>query len=310
MTESNRTALILLSDKRSGSTMVQDELCRHPDIARVNYSSHTYFETQHWLKAAALLDRPGALYSGGKTYPAYSSKATARRYMIDTINGNLSEFKIPSSNRELAFSGWQNLCDEFAKPVFFEKSPQYPANWGALSLLMEWAEKAPMQVKYLFLFRNPQAVQYSAEKLFRTPPRMRQFGWLEAQRNLLACQAMISQNQQMSIRYEEIVKNPREMFAKICDFTGVSSDASLGENVSAGSLDKWKNDPGFTLKLDPSVAQLANALGYTNDELDNPNGVAGDVNDNRSVSVRASHFMSRAHHEVLRPIKMWLANRK
>jgi len=39
----NPTVVILLSDKRSGSTMFQEELCKHPDVRHVDYTPHTYF---------------------------------------------------------------------------------------------------------------------------------------------------------------------------------------------------------------------------------------------------------------------------
>ena len=60
----SRTVVILLSDKRSGSTMLQDELCKHSDIQHVAYSPPTYFETHHWLKAAVLLGMPAKTYYG------------------------------------------------------------------------------------------------------------------------------------------------------------------------------------------------------------------------------------------------------
>lgn len=306
MTAPAPTALILLSDKRSGSTMVQDELCRHPDIRHVDYSSHTYFETQYWLKAAAMLDRPGTLYSGGKPYPGYGSAKNARTYLIDTIKGNLPDFAVPDSDHELAHQGWQALCDHFAQPVFFEKSPQYPANWAALSLLIEWAWQTPMEVKFLFLVRNPQAVQYSAQKLFNTPPETRQFGWLEAQRNLLACQAMVPAAQQMALRYEEILANPQGAFGKICDFAGVPRTNGLGDNVSTKSLDKWRLDPKFTLALDPAVAQMAKQLGYCDEDLHNPHGVAENSAGKRSFTARIRRVKALTHNSLLRPIKLRL----
>jgi hypothetical protein len=62
------TVIILLSDKRSGSTMFQNEICKHPDIQTVIYSPHTYLETHHWLKGAVLL--------GKSDYSGYGLKKT------------------------------------------------------------------------------------------------------------------------------------------------------------------------------------------------------------------------------------------
>lgn len=306
MTSPAPTALILLSDKRSGSTMIQDELCRHPDIGHVDYSSHTYFETQHWLKAASILDRPGNLYSGGKPYPGYGSAKNARTYMIDTVQGNIPGFVVPEDDRALAFEGWQALCDKFARPVFFEKSPQYPANWAALSLLLEWAEQTPMQVKFLFLFRNPYAVQYSAEKLFNTPPETRQFGWLEAQRNLLSFRNMIPEGQQMSLRYEQILDNPQDVFGQVCDFVGVPRNKAMGQQVSGNSLEKWRRDPEFTLALDPAVAQMARHIGYDEAALHNANGRPGQIAKPWSAADHIRRAKALAYNSLLRPIKLRL----
>ena len=147
------TVAILLSDKRSGSTILQDELCKHSGICHVEYSPHTYFETHHWLKAAVMMERPGALYSGGRPYQGYGTRQNARAYMVDTITQNVPEFVIPEDDRRLIFDGWEALCTRFAKPVFFEKSPQFLAEWSSLSLLMEWME--PVSYTHLTLPTTP-----------------------------------------------------------------------------------------------------------------------------------------------------------
>lgn len=264
------TAVVLLSDKRSGSTMLQEELCRHPGVRHVDFSPHTYFETHHWLKAAVVLRRPEHLFVGQKTYAGYGSRENARAYLVETLVRNLPGYAPPADDRELVFGGWEALCRRFGTPVFFEKSPQILAQWAALSLLLEWIEATDVTVRVICLVRNPLAVQYSAEQLFLTDPGIRQFAWLNAQRNLLAFRAMLPGHLQTLVRYEDLVARPRETLAELQAFVGVEPHPDVGAEVHATSKEKWRQDPRFTLQLDPSVRQLAMHFGYAAHELDNP----------------------------------------
>ena len=269
--KSKRTVVILLSDKRSGSTMFQQELCRHSDIQTVVYSPHTYLETHHWLKAAVMLDVDPALFCGGKVYPGYGTKQNARIYMEDCIRRNRPDFPIPKNNdHALIFQGWEALCECFANPVFFEKSPQYLAHWGCLELILKWIEKTTFQVKIVGLVRNPLAVLYSAQKLFHTSPEIRQYGWMETYENLIRFQEHLNEDQFMLCRYEDIIQQPVLSFGKILKFIGVSEDESIGTEVHCSSLNRWKAEPYFTIQLTESVRVLARQFGYTDEELNNP----------------------------------------
>lgn len=216
----NPTVVILLSDKRSGSTMFERELCRHPDIRHVDYTPHTYNETHHWLKSACVLNRPARLFHGGKVYPGYGSRMAARQYLIDGILGNVPDFRVPEDNEDLVFEGWEALCRAYAKPVFFEKSPQYPAHWAALDLILKWMEKTEFDVRFIGLVRNPMGVMYSANQLFFTDPETRQFGWAHIYRNILAMKEMVGREKFYMVRYEDLIASPEEVFGRVCDFIG------------------------------------------------------------------------------------------
>jgi hypothetical protein len=264
------TVVILLSDKRSGSTMFQNELCQHPAVQHVEYSPHTYFETHHWLKSAVMLDMPPELFSGGKVYGGYGGKKNARIYMEDCISKNIPGFVIPDDDKELVFAGWNALCERYATPVFFEKSPQVLAHRAGLELLLEWIEKTDYKVKIIGLVRNPLAVLYSAQKLFHTDPEKRQYGWIEIQQNLLEFKKKIPESDFMLCRYEDMIQHPSEEFAKICGFIGVEIGESIGKGVRAGSLNKWRDNPFFAIQLDDSVKAMAYQFGYSDTELFNP----------------------------------------
>lgn len=265
-----KTVVILLSDKRSGSTMFHDALCAHQKVQTVEYSPHTYLETHHWLKAAVLLSVHPSLFSNGKTYKNYGSRKNARIYLESELKGNLPDYEIPKDDKQLVFEGWEALCDRFAQPVFFEKSPQHLAHWAALSLLLEWAQQTKKyMVKIIGLVRNPLAVQYSAFKLFRSLPHQRQYGWLNMHKNLLALKSLLREEQFKLIRYEDIVDDSETTLKSICDYIGIEYDSSMALKIHGNSKTKWKNDPYFSLTLDPAVIQMANKFGYADTFLEN-----------------------------------------
>lgn len=295
--------VILLSDKRSGSTMLQEVLCRHPEISHVGYSPHTYYETHHWLKGAVLLGMAPETFSGGRTYSGYGSQANARAYLIDCVTKNVPEFRVPDDDKELVFQGWEALCKKFSKPVFFEKSPQYLANWASLSLLLEWLDSTEMDVKVIGLTRNPLSVQYSARELFHTNPESRQFGWLDLHKNLLALKTMLPSSSYLQLKYEDIIKKPSEELARTCRFIGVSEVDELCHFVHERSLNKWKSDPEFDMCLDETVKQMARNFGYSDEELDNPpkSGVSQTRKIGYYLNGRRKLIVARFRDRLVRP---------
>lgn len=268
-TTTKKTVVILLSDKRSGSTMFQRELCKHPDVQTVSYSPHTYLETHHWLKAAVMLGVPPELFSEGKVYKGYGSRQNARTYMEDCIHKNVPDFEIPTQDKELIFKGWEALCSRFSQPVFFEKSPQFLAHWGCLELLLNWIEQTDYQIKVIGLVRNPLAVLYSAQALFHTEPSKRQYGWVEIHENLFKFKSRISADQFLLCRYEDITQRPVESFTDICRFIDIADNKAIGTGVHSSSENKWTDDPFFTIQLADPVKVVAKRLGYADDELVN-----------------------------------------
>ena len=297
------TVVILLSDKRSGSTMFQDELCRHPDIKHVEYSPHTYFETHHWLKAACMMDMDPTLFSGGKVYGGYGGKKNARTYMEDCIKKNVPSFLVPADNKELVFQGWNALCGEYAQPVFFEKSPQIIAHWAALQLLLEWIKQTDYKVKIIGLVRNPLSVLYSAEKLFGTDPEKRQYGWVEIHKNLLQLKEQMPSEDFMLCKYEDIIQQPIKRFEAISEFIGVEADSTIGSGVHGNSVNKWESDPFFTIQLDESVKEMAYHFGYTDTELHNPEKKSPKLvyRLQRKIEVTRRLLLSRLHDQHIKP---------
>lgn len=290
--------------------MFQSELCKHPKIQTVAYSPHTYLETHHWLKGAVVLNKSRELFAGGEMYNGYGSVANARAYLIDTIKTNVPEFEMPQNDSELIFKGWDALCEKYAQPVFLEKSPQYLAHWASLSLLHEWIESSSYTVKVIGLVRNPLATQYSAFKLFHTNPEQRQYGWSATYENLLKFRELIAPENYFQIQYEEIIEAPIRSFQTICEFIGVEYYDTLGSGSHEKSMDKWREDPFFTLQLEDSVRQIARQFGYSDAELHNPLKPKPPIiwRYKRFIVGRLKPALARLNYRVLKPIRLRLKN--
>lgn len=250
--------------------MFENEMCIHPDINHVVYTPHSYNETHYWLMAASLLKMPVQLFNGHQPPKSYGPRPIIRRYLSDCIRGNVPDFVIPESDEALVFGGWDALCNKFARPVFFEKSPQHPHHWAALELMMRWAQKGEFTVRFIGLVRNPMAVMYSAYKLFSTDPVERQFGWASCYRNILAMREIVGRESFHMVRYEDLIAHPKQGFGEICDYLRLERCEAVGEKVHALSLDKWRDDPYFSLQLDESVKRLAGYFGYRDEDVYNP----------------------------------------
>ncbi|MDA3898136.1 MAG: sulfotransferase [Desulfobacteraceae bacterium] len=306
------TVAILLSDKRSGSTMFENELCKHPDINHVAYTPHSYFETHHWLKAACILSAPKRLFYGNRVYSGYGSRKGARQYMIDCIRGNIPDFEIPDDDERLVFGGWNALCRKYARPVFFEKSPQHPHHWAALDLMLKWAETDEFNVRFIGLVRNPMSVMYSALELFSTDPEKRQFGWAHCQRNIMALKAMVGKDRFYFVRYEDVISQPKQAFGEVCDIIGVGRYDALGDNVHQNSVTKWIEDPAYTLQLHDSVVRVAMHFGYTEEDLYNPPKPGLTTNENffRYILGRLTLAKSIFFDRLLKPLMLKTIHRK
>jgi hypothetical protein len=271
-TAPKKTVVILISDKRSGSTLFQRELFKHTEINTLKYSPHTFLESHHWLKAAVMLSQDGQGFQGNKVYSGYGTKANARKYMEDCIKGNIHEFIIPSSDEELIFKGWDVLCEKYAQPVFFEKSPQIIAHTAALDLLFEWYQNTEFDVKFIFLVRNPMAIMYSAYQLFYTDPRKRQWGWADLMQNMFEFYERVSASDKIWVRYEDMVDNPSLFFEKVQNFIGLPINEEMGNGAHRESKKKWVNDSNYDFHFDPKIISVINKLGYGGEDIFNPEG--------------------------------------
>lgn len=257
--------IVILSDKSSGSTALQELLVRFAGGRHVERTRHHEHETLYWTKAASLLSLPQEKMLDSEVPLAPEQ---AREDLLALLRDNLGSEPAAADARELAFEGWRALCARFA-PLFVEKSPHHLHQWPALELLLECMAKSP-EIGFLpiGLVRNPLATIHSSWRRWGSDPQANQQEWLRAYRNLVRLGDVLGPKLAV-LRYEDLVRDPARLdFA--FEFAGVARPPASRSFLHADSVRKWERDPGFRIALDPRVAALARQLGYAAEELGPP----------------------------------------
>ena len=252
------TSVFILSDKSSGSSVLQDELLKHASIRGLQKTPHQEGETLYWNKAAALLGLPQVRMIDSRVLPM--DARTARTALEQLCVDNLDSFIPPDDNRELVFGGWRALVQGH-QPVFLEKSPHHLHYQSALDLIVEADQSNPdIAFRYLGLVRDPMDTLYSMWRRWGVPPDTRQHEWVRAYRNLLALRERVA-DRFLLIRYEDLVSDPTAI-QKVCDFIGVEWQADIGASLVTGSIGGWRRDKTYGFRPSQAVLDLASEFGY------------------------------------------------
>jgi hypothetical protein len=259
---SERSVIVILSDKSSGSSALQDYLVRYAGGRHVEKTRHNEHETLYWTKAASLLSRPQEKMLDSEVPLA---PERARADLLALLRDNLGEVPAASGDLDLVFRGWRALCERFA-PLFVEKSPHHLHQWSALELLTECMDASP-EIGFLAigLVRNPVDVVHSSWRRWGSQPQANQHEWLRAARNLQRLAGVLGPRLAV-LRYEDMVRDPARLdFAHA--FAGVPRHPEGRDFLHRDSIQKWRRDPGFRFELAAPVRALALELGYRPEEL-------------------------------------------
>jgi hypothetical protein len=164
------------------------------------------------------------------------------------------------------------LCATYARPVFFEKSPQIVAHTAALDLLFEWYQNTGFRVKFVFLVRNPMSIMYSAYQLFYTDPETRQYGWFNLMSNMLEFYRKIKDTDRIWLRYEDLVDNPISTFKTVQNFIGIPVVSNVGSEAHRESKKKWINDDNYGFQFNEDIKEFIYEIGYSDEDIFNPLG--------------------------------------
>jgi hypothetical protein len=258
------TSVLILSDKSSGSSVLQRELARHSGVNTMRKPPHQEGETLYWSKCAALLGLPQPAMIDSKLLPMSADRASSA--LANLIAANLDGPVGTPATRAEVFAVWRALTEQYA-PAFLEKSPHHLHNRAVLELLLDAAASLDdVDFRFIGLVRNPLDTLYSMWQRWRTVPEARAGEWCRAYENLLWLQDAVPGAIRI-IRYEDMVTQPA-VVTGVLDFIGVTPDPIVGEGFHCGSLHAWRNDSRFGYQPDSRLRALAGAFGYGPDDLD------------------------------------------
>ena len=262
-------SIIILSEKASGSSACQNLLAKLADLRHVARTRHYQNETLYWTKAASILGRPQIKMVDSEV-PIPQEKA--RTDLITLLQDNLEGFEPPADDRDLIFSGWDELCRQHA-PVFLEKSPHHLCQWSALELIVDYMNRSEsVDMLLIGLVRNPMDTLYSNWREWRSEPEKVEQQWLRAYRNLLRLKDLVG-DRLVLIRYEDMVSS-LDYMKPVFDFCDVSASEADADYLHSKSLQKWKKDARYGFNLTDETLTFASQFGYGRDELVNePNAL-------------------------------------
>lgn len=281
-------SLIILSEKSSGSSALQQLLTRIGDVRHVARTRHFENETLYWTKAASVLGMP-QLAMVDSEVPI--SRERARADLVTMLGENLAGYAPPADDREMVMRGWASLCERHA-PVFLEKSPHHLCQQSALDLITQCMRELT-EVDFLLvgLVRNPMDTIYSQYRRWKSRPESVQQQWLVAYRNLRRLQESAGP-QLVILRYEDMIGSLAAL-QPVLDFCGCDTTGLSPDFFHARSVSRWKDDPLFGFAPSDELVELAGSYGYGREQLRNEPHALWPV-------IRE---VSRAHHKAVAPFK-------
>lgn len=257
--------IVILSDKSSGSSALQNLLERCSQVKKVLKTRHVQNETLYWTKAASILGLPQVDMMDSEV-PI--SRQRAEEDLKQFLTDNLPFYSPPDDLRHLIFVGWKLLCQQYS-PIFLEKSPHHLHQWSALKLIAECVQRTS-EIDFLIigLIRNPMDTLYSHWRRWKTFPEKNQYQWKNAYKNLIKFRDLVG-DKLVTIRYEDMVTDISSL-EKIFAFIG---DTYNHDNVflHTSSIGKWKKDKFYGFNLAQDVMLLAEKYGYKKNDLQNNN---------------------------------------
>jgi Sulfotransferase family len=258
--------VMILSDKSSGSSILQKELLKIDAIRIIKYTRHFEQETLFWNKAVAVL---GLLQEPLKYSELPMSREFAKADLYEFLRKNIPGWSYTEFDKELIFQAWQELCLRYG-PVFLEKSPHHLHYAEALKLIVEMIRWSEIEFYFIGLIRNPIDTLYSSWQRWSADPENNQYEWQRAYTNLLSFKDAVPERT-IIIRYEELMSD-RKAILRICEFLGIDGEGSgVGTGFHAKSIQRWRKDRFFAFDLSENTRTLAHAFGYKDDEMTNTN---------------------------------------
>ena len=222
-TQRNRSMVFLLCSPRSGSTLLRVMLAGHRDLFCP--------PELHLLPFDTMAERNQSLGS------THLGEGLARAFMeIMNLDAQASTTLV----EEITQQDWSiqkvygRLQELTGQRMLVDKSPTYAGSLGTL----RHGEDLFEQAKYIHLVRHPYAVIDSfvknrMDKIFGIdevdPYWLAEEVWTTCNRNILDFFEEISPSNHHLVYYEELVKEPAKVMARLCEFLGIPFDQAVLE---------------------------------------------------------------------------------
>ncbi|OKH15930.1 type I polyketide synthase [[Limnothrix rosea] IAM M-220] len=247
----------ILSSPRSGSTLLRVMLAGHPAL----YSPPEL----HLLPFETMGDRQAELGL------SHLGEGLQRAVMdLDNVTAAESQKIIDQwmiENRSIK-DIYAALQSKASGKLLIDKSPSY----GSDRQTLEHSEILFEHAKYIHLVRHPYAMIESFSRLrmdkllgdtSANPHGLAESIWTNSNQNILQFGKQLSDDKYLQVVYEDLVKNPRVVLTRICEFLGVDFDESLlnpysGDRLTDGlhQQSMGVGDPNFLKhkSIDPALA--------------------------------------------------------
>jgi len=213
--------IFLISQPRSGSTLLQRILGSHPSI-------HT--QSEPWILLHPLF--PLKYEEIVTPYNSWLYSLGMKDFISSLPQGN-EQYKQTISNAYIAL--YNSILKEQNKHFFLDKTPRY------FHIIKELYNFFP-ESKFLFILRNPAAVITSIAKTFTKSDwtRLSDFrhDLLFAPKLIIDGKKHIGKSAYI-LHFESLLNNPDSEIAKVCDFLGIQYYPSM-LNYNRDSTTKWR----------------------------------------------------------------------
>jgi amino acid adenylation domain-containing protein len=282
----NRAAVFILSPFRSGSTLLRVMLAGH---------SRLFAPPELELLAFATMGERRDAYSGRDGFAAEGLLRAVMELTGGDV-GSAGEVIAGAESEDLPVERFYARLQEWIGPrLLVDKTPSYALDLDTLRR----AEALFAEPLYVHLVRHPAATIHSYVDArmdqvygFPLPPREQaEAVWRLAHRNILALLAEVPAQRQLRLRYEDLVRAPREEMTRLGGFLGVGFEPAmlepyrgrrmtdgpharsrmmgdprfhLHQDIDPGAADRWRREPGGAglARLAPASRELAARLGY------------------------------------------------
>jgi amino acid adenylation domain-containing protein len=217
----NPSAIFVLAPGRSGTTLLRVILGGHPQLfapPELHLLPHATMD----LRRSVILER----WQRQRLDGAVQAQMTARGCSLEEAEcqiRTLEDARLPVAEF------YRLLQSQIAPRRLIDKTPSYALR----TAILERAEELFDRPLYVHLLRHPYGVIRSYEEmhmdqlaLIQRPARvsLREFSealWLIAQENILEFLSWIPDHRQTRLRFEDLVKHPRETISALCQFLNV-----------------------------------------------------------------------------------------